>query len=484
MKKTKTLTSNLSLKIISLIAAFILWMVVVNTDDPMITRTYSGISVEVINTDDIESQGKTWEVLENTDTISVLVHAKRSVIEDMSRDYIRATADMKEITAMNTIPIDVRSTRYSDRIDSVTPVTKNVRVEIEDLGVKRIGITAETVGTPLEGYVTGTATPAVNILTVSGPASRVERVAAAMAIVDVTGLSGNVSTNAPVNLYDEEGNLVVEDSISVSVTEVHVDVKIYDTKLVPVSIGKLSGTPAEGYQVSGAVRCEPDSIRIAGSGSAFEEMEALVLPSEELSVAGASQNVVLTIDASKYLPSGTAFADPEFDGIVTVTIYIGGLTTKEVSVPIVNISIANVPEGYTAILAENGSKTITVSGLADTLRSVGSNSITGVINASAMTPKDGSVIVEGSMQGSYNGEVAFNLPTGVSVTEPVYLEVVLSPIASSILPEGGGETIQELPQTELVDPNVDVSVGADTLPSATTSTVVPSMDNEITEQTP
>ncbi|MBQ8970264.1 MAG: hypothetical protein IJ073_02990, partial [Lachnospiraceae bacterium] len=159
-------------------------------------------------------------------------------------------------------------------------------------------------------------------------------------------------------------------------------------------------------------------------------------------------------------------------------------TTKEVSVPIVNISIANVPEGYTAILAENGSKTITVSGLADTLRSVGSNSITGVINASAMTPKDGSVIVEGSMQGSYNGEVAFNLPSGVSVTEPVYLEVVLSPIASSILPEGGGETIQELPQTELVDPNVDVSVGADTLPSATTSTVVPSMDNEITEQTP
>ena len=74
MKKTKTLTSNLSLKIISLIAAFILWMVVVNTDDPMITRTYSGISVEVINTDDIESQGKTWEVLENTDTISELVH--------------------------------------------------------------------------------------------------------------------------------------------------------------------------------------------------------------------------------------------------------------------------------------------------------------------------------------------------------------------------------------------------------------------------
>ena len=52
----KTLTSNIGLKLISLIAAFILWMIVVNTDDPMITRTYSGISVEVINTEEITDQ--------------------------------------------------------------------------------------------------------------------------------------------------------------------------------------------------------------------------------------------------------------------------------------------------------------------------------------------------------------------------------------------------------------------------------------------
>ncbi|MBQ7563136.1 MAG: hypothetical protein IJT16_04000 [Lachnospiraceae bacterium] len=468
----KTLVSNLSLKIISVIAAFILWMVVVNTDDPMITRTYSGIAVEVINTDDIESQGKTWEVLENSDTISVIVHAKRSVIEDMSRDYIRATADMKEITAMNAIPIDVRSTRYSDRIDSLTPVTKNVRVEIEDLGVKRIGISAETTGAPLEGYVIGTVTPAVNILTVSGPVSRVERVDSAKAVVDVTGLSGNVSTNAPVNLYDEAGNIVLEDSLSVNVTEVHVDIKIYDTKLLPISLGKLSGSPADGFQVSGTVRCEPDSVRVAGSASSLEALESLVIPSEELSVAGASQNVVRSIDASKYLPTGVAFADPEFDGMITVTIYIGGLTTKEVSVPIVNISITNVPEGYSAVLAESGAKTITVSGLSDTLRSLDANSITGVINASAMSLKEGSVIIEGSMQGSYNGEVALNLPGGVSVTGPVYLEVVLSPIASSVLPEAAGETIEEPAITQLVDPTVDVNVD---------TPVVPDMDNQITE---
>ena len=52
------LTNNLGLKLISVALSFILWLVVVSIDDPVISRTFSGIEVEILNADAITSQGK------------------------------------------------------------------------------------------------------------------------------------------------------------------------------------------------------------------------------------------------------------------------------------------------------------------------------------------------------------------------------------------------------------------------------------------
>ncbi len=471
----KKLTANIGLKIISVLAAFILWLAVVNTDDPMISRTYSGIPVEVINTDAITGQGKTFEILDNTNTISVIVHAKRSVIEDMSRDYIRATADMKEMSVMNTIPVDVRSTRYSDRIDSLTPVTKNVRVQIEDLGVKRVRISLETSGNPAEGYITGPAEPNVNILTVSGPASLVDKVSYAKAVVDVTGLKADVSTNANVYLYDENDSIITESMLEASVLEVLVEIKIYETKVVPVSIGHIMGVPADGFMVTGEVRSDPDSVRIAGSGENFSSMETLEIPSDVLNIAGASETTSLTIDAGRYLPSGVSFADPGFDGQIVITIYIGGISTKEISIPTVNISITNVPEGYSAVLVDiGGYKNVTVSGLTDVLKTVDPGKITGVINAGEMTPREGTVGPD-LVQGSYDGAVNLNLPNGVTLTDKVYMEVTLNPIAASTLPAVAIEPAAIHENTELIVPTVETQVGGEAAP------VIPETETPVTE---
>ena len=69
----KKLTNNLGLKLLSLLAAAIIWLVVVNIDDPVSTRTYSSIPVEVINEDTITSEGKVYSVLDNSDVINVTV---------------------------------------------------------------------------------------------------------------------------------------------------------------------------------------------------------------------------------------------------------------------------------------------------------------------------------------------------------------------------------------------------------------------------
>ena len=45
----KMLTNNISLKLLAVLFAIIFWLIVVNIDDPDVTRTFHGIPVTVLD---------------------------------------------------------------------------------------------------------------------------------------------------------------------------------------------------------------------------------------------------------------------------------------------------------------------------------------------------------------------------------------------------------------------------------------------------
>ena len=431
------LTNNLGLKLISVAVSFILWLVVVSIDDPVITRTYSGIEVEVLNADAITSQGKVYEVLDGSNLISVSLSAKRSVLEKMSRDYIKATADLKEMTILNSVSIDVRTTRYSDMISSISPLTKNLKVEVEDLEKKQLSINVETVGNPAKGYVVGSNSPSVNITSVSGPKSAVSKLARAVATVDVSGAVSDIRASAKVVLYDGNGDVVTNSALTVGVTDILVDIDILETKEIPVSVA-ISGTPDDGYAATGKISVSPETILVAGSGSAYKNLEGITIPAEDVSVNGASEDVSYTFDINDYLPAGIRLATEDYDGTVEVTVYIGRLENSVVDVPTGNITIENVPEGYAASIVDiGGSKRIEIQGLNDDLVGLDPAQITGTIDASNMTPRNSEV--EGIHTGSYDANVKWNLPGGITVVNSTMMEV-------SMYPSADGTAIMALPQ--------------------------------------
>ena len=438
------LTNNLGLKLISVAVSFILWLIVVSIDDPVITRTYSGIEVEVLNTDAITSQGKVYEVLEGSDVISVSLSAKRSVLEKMSRDYIKATADLKEMTILNSVSIDVRTTRYSDMISSITPLTKNLKVEVEDLEKKQLSINVETVGSPKKGYVVGSNSPSVNITSVSGPKSVVSKLERAVATVDVSDAQSNIRAKSRVVLYDGNGDVVNNANLTVGVTDILVDIDILATKEIPLS-SAISGTPADGFASTGKVSVSPETILVAGSGSTFKSLEGITIPAEDVSINGVTDDTTFTFDINDYLPGGIRLATDDFDGTVEVTVYIGRLETTSIDVPTANITIDNVPEGYMAALVDiGGSKRIEIQGLNEDLTNLDPSRLTGTIDASSMTPRDATI--EGVHAGSYDANVRWSLPAGITIVNSSTMEVSLYPstdaTAVTALPQEGVSVTQ------------------------------------------
>ena len=80
----KMLTNNLTLKLLSVVAAIMLWLVVMNIDDPYTYRDFSPVQVTMLNENVVTDQGKVYKIEDGSDVISLRVWGKKSILRDLN----------------------------------------------------------------------------------------------------------------------------------------------------------------------------------------------------------------------------------------------------------------------------------------------------------------------------------------------------------------------------------------------------------------
>ena len=68
----KKLTSKLMLKIVSVIVAFLFWLVIINITDPTTSKTFYDIPVQILNENVITSANQVYDIVDG-DTVKVTV---------------------------------------------------------------------------------------------------------------------------------------------------------------------------------------------------------------------------------------------------------------------------------------------------------------------------------------------------------------------------------------------------------------------------
>lgn len=418
----KKLTNNIGLKILSVIFAFFLWIVVVSVDDPVTTKPFSSIPVELTNTQAITSQGSVYEVLDNTDVISVTVTAKRSVLDSLSRDNFKATADMTRMEG-DLVPIEVKATRYADRIENITLRTKNVKVSIEGLLEKQLNIAVRTSGEISDGCVIGSKYTDKNVVKISGPESIVALIDSAAVTVDVSGMTTDISTAESIVLYDADNHVISQEELTLNRSSVNVTVEIWRTKELPVSFG-YTGTPAAGYGTTGLVTSSLSTVTVAGKQSVLDAASNIAIPSSVVDITDARASVEVQVDVSRYLPEGLVMASQDAQTTTVVTVIIQELSTKKVEVPTANITVANVPEGMEASIGGVGEVVaVSVRGLGEGYDTINPAEILGVVDLNTVElPEEAETLPEGV----YDAKVTFTYPAGISAgEEEVTVKVIL-----------------------------------------------------------
>ncbi len=405
----RLLIDNIGLKLTAVLFAVILWLIVVNVNNPVRTDQYT-VPVTLQNTETVTDAGMIYEVLDDTDTVTVTVSAPRLVLQEMEASDLTVVADFNNITQMNTVPLQVSAKKNAKNIELMSLSHNNLIVELEEAKSKEFPVTLETTGNPAEGYVVGDTSVTPNLVTVTGPARLVDEIHKLVVTVSVDNRNATAKTAGTIQAVNKDGSRIDDKRLVVSQQEVMTTVNFLKTKNVDLRFATV-GQCAEGYYLEDIVS-DPTTITIAGESASIESVGTIEIPDTELNIEGASEDVVREIDVSGYLPENVRIAEGS-SATVKATAKIRQLEQRQFVIPADNINLMNTPENMRASFGEVSEVIVVLTGTADNLDRVNADTL------------QVSVDLTGLSEGMHRVDLDVVTPENVRVIGNTWVDVTL-----------------------------------------------------------
>ena len=406
-KIANILFRNLGLKILALVISIVLWYVVLNINDPMISKSFS-CAVTVENSEAVASMGKTYEIVDGS-TAYFNVRAARSIMKNLSATDFRAVADMEKLQDLTYVPIDVTATRYAGQVEIIKR-TQNMEISTEDLMRSQYIISPSYEGTPAEGSVVGSISVSPNVLKVSGPVSIVQEIDKVGATIHVDGIATDISDSVIPTIYAKDGSTIDTTKLTFNLTSVIVRAEILSTKEVPLSF-ETKGTPAEGCVVQ-EISASSESLAVMGDSVDLNALSEIKIPSELLDITDMNKDFTTTVDVTPYLPDAVHLVDASLRN-VTVHVTIVSPITKSYRIYEENVRFTGLPKGAEAEIAPSEIM-VDVKGLPEDMEELKATDLHAEIDVTGMS------------NGLHEVTLTFDLdPEKYQVVEPVKVQIDL-----------------------------------------------------------
>ena len=305
MKEEKKKNRNIGMKILSVGIAFLIWLLVTNTNDPVITKHFTDVAVQVENENALTDNGYAYKILEG-DKVSFTVKGKKSILNNLTIDDFRVVADFSKLSLTDAIPIDVTSIKFQDQLEINLGSVNTMKIEKDEVISVNLPVNATVSGTVADGYYVGESTTTPNLIRVTGPENLLENAKEIRAIVEMDNIKDNITVSATPVLYDENGEVIESSQIEMASSAVNVSIVLWKTKDVKVKLDYY-GSPEPGYVVT-EFDYEPKTIKVAASDDVYDDLESVDLG--EVSLEGLNSNYEKNIDIdSTTFPDGVILAE-------------------------------------------------------------------------------------------------------------------------------------------------------------------------------
>ncbi len=345
--------------LLAIAASFALWLYVITTISPEYEDTFAEIRVELKNDTPLHDRNL-MVISDKTPTVTLKLKGNRSDLSKLSSSNIKIEVDLSKIYEVGEQEVSY-SIRYPDNMPNNT-----FEILSQDPGViklniverKSVTVPVEEVysGKVMDGYMTDKENIVLGAetVTITGPASVVDKIARARVQVDLSGKSESISQDYPLTFVDALGNPVeINDYVVPSTEQVHVALKIEYFKVITLIPNVIAGGGANAANTK--VTLSFDTITVSGSKQLLDQIDSWPVDIDLGAIEQDAKDMPYAIKLTEGLTNRSG-------STVLVTVDIPELKTKELTVT--NIVAQNVPAGMKA--------DIMVKDLAVTFRGVGS----------------------------------------------------------------------------------------------------------------
>lgn len=308
-------TDNFPLKIMSVLVGIMVWLIVVNFDNPIDQKniTMQGDRVELLNKAYVDSANMMCMQDDKPEPVRVTITGERKLLSRINSADITLTADLQQAGSLDTDPVMVPITAAVPGIPpgniKVTPQYLSVRLEEKATQEFVVNVNyGET--KPGKGYEVGSQTASPEKVKITGPKSLINKIDKVNATVNVDGETKDVTEEKDLTIIDKNQDPLNARMayLTIDNSKVLVTTKFWKVRSDIKLKGSYVGEPAEGYQVD-SVTTIPDSLSLAGTEEALEKLRqnenTLWIGGESIDISGGKSDIEKKVSLKDILPEDT-----------------------------------------------------------------------------------------------------------------------------------------------------------------------------------
>lgn len=343
--------------VLAFLMAVLLWFYVLGYDSPNFEKRFTGINVDVEGAAELKEKNGFSVLSEFYFTVDVTLAGKKTDINRLSNEDIKAYIDISSLTENGRVPVKIQ-VDIPNGIRLAALSTDTVYIYVDRSVAAEIEVEVQLTDYVLENGISLSAPVySPRTVTVEGPEGEINRIAKAFATVSLGSVSSSVSAVAQVELYYDNGEKVDNPYVTLVDRNVGIGITAYKEKDVPLKVYFVGGMmSADNAMISLSV----ESVRVRGSVENIDALNEIRIEIDERP---------LGLEGIKYerivMPEGIENVSGETD--VEVSFRFTDIGQRVFAVPAENFVIKNLPDNVN-ITMNTESLNVTFKGLVDALR--------------------------------------------------------------------------------------------------------------------
>lgn len=387
------------IKVLSIIAALILWLYTSNDENISTTYRIANIPIEIINEDYLIQSGLTLMPNQNFST-SLKVTGKPSDVYSIKPEQFKIVADLSVYVLRkgdNRIPITIVKRPAAD-ISIINDNNMWISLEVDSYAEKTIPIQVKTKGNVKTGFRNESAVIKPESVMVSGAEQYIESAEQAVIEVDLSNQGNSFNSTVPIVILDKLGREIKDIKINPTIAEV--TVPIQKVKEVDINIKTTGELPKD--LVLKSVNLLKNKVSIIGDQKALDTITSIDTEPIDLSKLKDERT---NISAKLILPNNVKLVDN--NNVVEGEVILNRVIQKNFTI---NINPVNIQEGLNAKL-DNTKVSIVVSGGRDIINTLEVKDIGAYVNLETLG------------KGEYTLPITIDIPQNVNIVSQSHKQV-------------------------------------------------------------